>query len=172
MLKTLAEKPYIAKYVKNYIGTALEIPSPEDHTSAMDMSLLTRVESSWIRETCLKSNLYNHDDYKKWEEDIFRPDNWDACTSLLLLVFSKNLKSIVMSNYDINNEILHQIGMALNHMARLQEYGEKSKSMSKLREVSVKYYDTEGGMIFEYVLPYLALKLILNFTARVVAEEE
>ncbi|CAM6112715.1 unnamed protein product [Calypogeia fissa] len=95
---------------------------------------------------------------------------WAAVMALLLSV-TPNLEELEIKEWFYHNLDYEHLLEALERARVLQDSGEESPfSMSKLRDVSVNYYDMKNGYKFEQVVPFLQLKSVETFRGDMVSQ--
>lgn len=148
-LRTLSEKPKMGALVKKII--VYQVGEEED---GMDMGEFSRedLERIGLGQDVLE---YFETSRPDWINDLER-GNWQAVFALLLLVLP-SLEEIVIASYDPGFMGNDYIETALEYAAHQQRISHAPHSLRSLKTVTMAYWDTEGGMSMEVILPYCAL---------------
>jgi hypothetical protein len=165
-LRRLLARPNLASRTRSFTGTAL-------HYDDDDLDISTFVEEDWTRvRAAARAASINEAQAGWWIEDA-EHGYWDALAALFLSV-TPNLEEIKICNWGFNSEEGETsfFDAVLGRAADLQNKAMPSPyAMSNLKDVSLIYWDTEMGMQFDSLVPFLKLKSVTTFEAFSVCED-
>ncbi|CAM6089446.1 unnamed protein product [Calypogeia fissa] len=159
-LKRILARPDLAQSLKRLCAAAC----------SNEAEWLLPVESElgdedWIRIRKVVNEVSRTEDEAERWITALEVGQWAAVMALLLSV-TPNLEELEINEWSYHNGDYENLLEALERARILQDLGKESLfSMSKLRVVSVNYYDTENGYDFEHVVPFLELKSVELFGA-------
>lgn len=108
---------------------------------------------------------------EEWMEGI-RRWLWDNIATLVMSILP-NLQEVEFEAWSYTEEVYPLFWRLLDRAVELQDRGKVSiqASLSKLKTVSLEYWDTEGGMSIEMFNKFLKLKNVASLSAHMVSED-
>ncbi|PVH88975.1 hypothetical protein DL98DRAFT_580521 [Cadophora sp. DSE1049] len=160
LLRTILNKPHLGDYVVTYEATEFE-------NVQLDIFGFTEEDLNSCKDSISRTTT-SEDESFSW---FCRAEEgeWQALTTILLLNLP-NLKAFNIASYNnFRLEVVDgidpgAIGSLFGKAAALQNSGDKSLgALNSLEMVSVAYADTEMGLSFEDVIPFLKLPSVKTF---------
>ncbi|CAM6088997.1 unnamed protein product [Calypogeia fissa] len=164
-LKRILARPDLAQCLKRLWTTACS--NKAESLLAVESEL---AEGDWKRiRKVVNEASRTEDEAARWIRAL-ELGQWAAIMALLLSV-TPNLEELEISEWSDHNLYYEHLLEALERARILQDSGKESPfSMSKLRIVSVNYYDMENGYKFEQVVSFLQLKSVEAFRGDMVSQ--
>lgn len=165
LLKAILAKPELGNHITTYNAAIV------DEDAELDMSAYTDEDFTRCQSAMTISHISEHDSEALMTS--VRTGQWQALTAFLLLSVP-NLEVLNMTAYhDIYEYPGYGVASALQRVARLQQNGDISgPSLQKLKTVSVTYYDTENGLSYSDINPFLAIPSVKHFKVFKFSQED
>lgn len=167
LLRTIVNRPDLARHVKNVILRVMVDPHAERlQFGTLDMSFLTSDNRTWMkRQMSLFSPAKGISE--DWISIMVSDTNWEGVAAFLLLMVSQNLQSLTMNNYGALSQyhFIHQIMRYWADPSRTPTH-EGCRPFSQMREVCLYKNDdirTSNFLSLRTALPYLKYNFITHF---------
>ena len=165
-LRRILAQPDLASRTRLFTGTA-----PHDWDAEMDISNFT--EEDWTRvRAAVHAASIGKAQAASWIEAA-EQGIWDALAALLLSV-TPNLEELNLDGWGWTSVVGDTpfIDAILERAVDFQNRAVPSPyAMSSLNDVSLTYWDTESGMQFNFLEPFLKLRSVITFQASAVSED-
>lgn len=167
-LQRLLARPDLAGRTKIVTCTGCS----EETLDEQDVSGL--VEEDWMRvRAALHAAHLSDIQGKRWIE-AFERGNWDALITLLFCI-TPNLEKVSFQEwgYYSDKPLAPFLDAVLARAVGLQlGAGPSPYSLSRLKSVDLSYHDTENGMEWDELEPFLRLKSVADFEAFAISEDD
>lgn len=165
-LRRILASPHLARCLKQFCGAA----RLNDTDSLLPVaSELTDLDWTRLRRA-VHGVSASDDEAATWIQAVEKGE-WHALVAVLLSV-APNIEELAFTNWAYQNDDYTYLLLFLDRARTLQDSVEESPfAMSKLRNVSVHYWDTEGGFGFDVLKPFLDIKSVQVFHGHTVSED-
>lgn len=164
-LKTILARPDLAARVRRYHGWATDNQHHDNHLDVQSFG-----EKEWEKiKLRIKEASQDAEEASVWLKAIEEGD-WEAITALILSI-TPNIQDLKFKGWSYTNDVYPNLLRYFSRARLLQEQGDliNPLSMSQLKRVRKDYWDTDGGMSPDLLIPLLSLPSVEIFWARMVA---
>lgn len=167
-LKRIILRPDLANNVRIYHGNARDSQYYDNH---LDVQCL-KEESIWAKITDRVAEISETaNEAKEWMRSI-EEGNWEAITALTLSLVP-NIHELRFQGWSHEPEQVYPI--LLRFLSRARDFQvlrvvENGLSLRHVKRATVEFWDTEGGMPLNLLLPFLSIPFIDTLWATMVSD--